>query len=250
MWAALLWLMYTASAGDPAVEGHEGLVCPSNATPRGYVALHEHVPLARLAYRNYGQDNPMGEALPGYGSRVMWLRKEAADRLVEITHDLATENLGLVVLDAYRPLRADLAREAWLRRTAQGHLIDDGRVPRLGHHPTGYAVDVSLYRLDTGEALDMGTEWGDWSEGSRYDNSIWPGQTNRAILREVMNRHGFQGTGKSWWDYRLRRHAAPRSNMPYGAHEPSPNAWRVPEGWSNPLYTRPATPPSCSDQTK
>jgi hypothetical protein len=89
----------------------------------------------------------------------------------------------------------------------------------------------------------------DWSENSRYDKSIWPGQTNRAVLREVMNRHDFQGTGRSWWHYRLRRHAAPRLNTPYGAHEPNAMDWHIPHGWKNPLYSAPHEP-SCETQTK
>ena len=247
MWTLLAWMAYA----EPTLEENtRASVCAANRPPRGYVSLEQHVPLARLTYRYHGDDNPLGEPLPGYGAKDMWLRKEAADKLIEVTEDLATENLGLIIFDAYRPLRADQAREAWLMRTAQGHLLERGLVERVSHHPTGYAVDVSLYHLDTGEPLDMGTDWGNWSEASRYEGSSWPGQTNRAALREVMNRHGFQGTGKSWWHYRLRRHAAPRSNAPYGAHEPSALAWRTPEDWSSPLYIAPRIAARCEDQTK
>jgi D-alanyl-D-alanine dipeptidase len=249
MWLLLASLVHATPALEESTGPSTTRACVSNMTPRGYVVLEEHVPLARLTYRNHGANNPTGAPLPGYGATVMWLREEAADRLVEVTHDLATENLGLIVFDAYRPLRADQAREAWLLRTSQGHLLDNGLVERLTHHPTGYAVDVSLYNLHTGEPLDMGTQWADWSENSRYDKSIWPGQTNRAVLREVMNRHDFQGTGRSWWHYRLRRHAAPRLNTPYGAHEPNAMDWHIPHGWKNPLYSAPHEP-SCETQTK
>ena len=103
MWSLLVWMAYATAATDDSVEKVAPPICQANTPPRGYVSLEEYVPLARLTYRNYGADNPMGAPLPGYGARVMWLRKEAADKLLEVTQDLAS-----FWADGYAVVKAEL----------------------------------------------------------------------------------------------------------------------------------------------
>ena len=55
-------------------------------------------------------NNFTGAPLPGYFANRAFLRREAAAALARVESDLRPQGLGLKVFDAYRPVRATLAK--------------------------------------------------------------------------------------------------------------------------------------------
>ena len=69
-------------------------------------------------------------------------------------------------------------------------------------HNRGGAVDISLVSLD-GKALDMGTDFDFFGKRAYHDNLDLPNEilTNRKILKETMEQHGFESIRTEWWHY-------------------------------------------------
>ena len=72
--------------------------------------------------------------LPGYGVPGAWLREQPATALAEVQKLFNEQGLGLLVYDAYRPLRGTLGMVAWAHRTDQVHLLDTGYIARRSGH--------------------------------------------------------------------------------------------------------------------
>ena len=107
--------------------------------------------------------------------------------------------LGLLTLDACRPLRATRALVRWARESGRGNLVGTYIASRSRHN-TGSAVDLTLVRVSDGKRLRMGG----------YD-SLGPGANtyrasgrilrNRLTLKNAMERFGFASYWREWWHF-------------------------------------------------
>lgn len=70
-------------------------------------------------------------------------------------------------------------------------------------HNRGAAVDLTLIDLTTGLELAMPTPYDDFTSRARQDFANLPPEilANRARLREVMTRHGFEPLPSEWWHF-------------------------------------------------
>ena len=112
----------------------------------GLFDVHRYGPgiLVELSYRT--KRNETGKRLPGYCKDWALMHKPAAFNLGQVQRHLRKRGLGLLILDAYRPLRATLALVDWAYRTGQGHLVGT-YIARRSRHNTGSAVDITLVRF-------------------------------------------------------------------------------------------------------
>ncbi|MEM6990062.1 MAG: M15 family metallopeptidase [Myxococcota bacterium] len=169
--------------------------------PDGFSRLD---PGIRLDIRYATPNNFTGAALPGYLPRVAWLRTGAAKALAQVNADLKDAGLGLLVFDAYRPMRATAAMVAWAKATKKTALLSDGYVSPVSNHNRGDTVDLTLVSLEDGSELDMGTAWDTFSEASHYAAASGEAMANRKRLRQAMKRRGFVPYDKEWWHFRLK----------------------------------------------
>jgi D-alanyl-D-alanine dipeptidase len=138
-----------------------------------------------------------------------WLHRDAVAALENVAELLATRGdlLTLRVLDALRPQRVQ--ERMWEALKGTG-LTDYLAHPVRGSiHSFGMAVDVTLADAQ-GRELDMGTPFDDLTERSHpalEDRHLANGEltrthiANRAILRDVMSRSGWQGISREWWHF-------------------------------------------------
>ncbi len=183
----LVFLLTTALAADP---------------PAGWVVLTDAVPNLAADVRYAGVDNFTGAQLPGYcPPGTLWLLDGAATALANVQADLATQGRGLLVYDAYRPVRGTEAMVDWAKRTEQVHLLDDGYIARRSNHNRGATVDLTVIDLKTGEPLDMGTPFDTFSDKSHTLNAEGLALENRLMLRAAMSKHGFDNYSKEWWHF-------------------------------------------------
>ena len=190
-----------------------GMVDLRAAGPPGCLPL-------RFAVAYAGPDNFSGAALPGYGAPGAWLRPEAAERLRQAQATLSEEGLGLIIFDAYRPVRATEGMWAWAQRVGQTALFDQGWIARRSRHNTGVAVDLALYR--PGEApLDHGSPFDAFDPSSFWGAAVPPeAQAWRSRLRAAMSAAGFRPYDQEWWHFEAPTAGAERCDVPYGADEP------------------------------
>jgi zinc D-Ala-D-Ala dipeptidase len=81
-------------------------------------------------------------------------------------------------------------------------------------HNRGVAVDVSLANSKN-QALDMGTEFDDFTEEAHYANAAFESDTreNRIILRKLMIAAGFVPYDNEWWHFNYKNTNYPFSNF-------------------------------------
>lgn len=138
---------------------------------------------------------------PLYPVARAYLRAPAAEALVAVRQELATRGVGIKVFDAYRPYRVTEAM--WEPIKDPDYVADPSKGSR---HNRGAAVDLTLIDLATGTELPMPTGYDDFTPRAAHAfNDLPPGVlTNRALLRDVMMRHGFDPLPSEWWHYDFR----------------------------------------------
>jgi zinc D-Ala-D-Ala dipeptidase len=151
--------------------------------------------------RYHTTNNFTGESLPGYGEPLILLRREVAEALARVQRRLELRGYGLKVWDGYRPVRATLAMVAWTERVGRTDLLDDGYIARRSRHNQGVAVDLTVIERRTGQELDMGGAFDEFSAVSHTANASGTVATNRAILGEAMAAEGFVNYVNEWWHF-------------------------------------------------
>lgn len=127
-----------------------------------------------------------------------YLRRQPALALQKVNKELNTIGLGIILFDAYRPYK--VTRKMWA-------IVPDERYaanPAKGSgHNRGAAVDLTLYDLQTGKTLNMGTDFDHFSDTAHHDFISLPEQVlkNRQLLKQTMMKHGFLPLSTEWWHY-------------------------------------------------
>ena len=184
----------------------------------GFVFLDEAVPGIRWDAKYATWDNFTGKPVEGYlvnrvvGSAALAAGLRKAQKLS------ARLGYGLLLWDAYRPQRAVNAFLRWAEapengatkaefypRMTRGELIDKGYIAARSSHSSGNAVDLTLFRLDTGLLVPMGGRFDFMDVRSHHGaKGISPeASAGRIALRSIMEESGFQALANEWWHYSL-----------------------------------------------
>jgi len=141
-------------------------------------------------------DNFMKQTL--YPVAKAYLRAPAARALAEVQRELAPRGLGIKVFDGYRPY--SITEKMWEPIRNPDFVADPAKGSR---HNRGAAVDLTLIDLRTGGELPMPTPYDDFTSRARHDFNDLPADAfaNRAVLRDVMVKHGFEPLPSEWWHY-------------------------------------------------
>ncbi len=190
----------------------------SHYPPEGFVYVHKALPGVRYEIRYFSNENFLGRPVAGYQSPKAILTNEAAAALRKVQMDLENLGYGIKVFDAYRPQTAVNDFVAWatevadtLRKADYYPEIDKKDLFRLGYiyersgHSRGSTVDLTLYDLETGEDLDMGSNYDFFGLVSHHGTELVNAEqeANRNILRDAMVKHGFKPLPEEWWHYTL-----------------------------------------------
>lgn len=168
-----------------------------NDTSKEMVDLKKLVPALAIDLKYAGHNNFTKTKLyPALNTT--FLRLPVAMALAAAQKDLKKQGLGLKIFDAYRPY--SVTEKMW-------ELIKDDRYaanPKNGSgHNRGISVDLTLINLHTKRALNMGTEFDNFSDTAHHDFTPLPEQAsqNRLVLRTVMEKYGFKALQSEWWHY-------------------------------------------------
>ena len=216
---AVLSLMLASACTRPASESPipgAAYDCPAAENRPALVRLAGVAPTIREDIRYATENNFTGRPLPGYEEPAALLRPDAAAALARVAGRLASSGYGLLVWDAYRPLRATLAMVEYAETTGNEWLLD-GWVARRSNHNKGNTVDLTLVRLDTGAELDMGTPFDHFGDESRTANATGQVAANRRILVDAMRAEGFSNYSQEWWHYTHSADAEPL-DVPIGCY--------------------------------
>jgi len=155
-------------------------------------------PTIKLDIRYASTNNFLGT--PVYTQARAFLERPAAQALVLANRELRQQGYGLIIHDGYRPW--------YVTKIFWDATPDDKKKfvadPAEGSkHNRGCAVDLSLYDLKTGEEVQMPSGYDEMTDRAYAD---YPGGTaeeraRRALLREAMEKQGFQVIADEWWHF-------------------------------------------------
>ena len=152
--------------------------------------------LVNLSYRT--KHNETGAPLPGYCENWALMHERAAFSLGQVQRYVRRRGHGLLVLDAYRPVRATEALVRWAERTGRGGAVGT-YIARRSRHNTGSALDITLVRFRDGKRLRMGGFA--FGPSSHTYNASGRILRNRLMLKNAMERFGFSAYLNEWWHF-------------------------------------------------
>lgn len=197
-----------------------------HALPEGFVYLSEVAPAVAIDARYAGSDNFVGQPVEGYHANTVILTRPAAEALARVSEELAAFGLGLKVFDGYRPQRAVNHFVRWAGDSAdqstkaqyypdvdKNQLFEKGYIAKRSGHTRGSTVDLTIIDLKDGRELDMGTPF------DYFGPESWPSyldlspeqRAHRALLQQVMKKHGFRPLSTEWWHFTLANEPYPET---------------------------------------
>ncbi len=164
------------------------------------VELRSSIPGLVYDLRYAGANNFIQVQVYPDDTHETFLRLPAVKALAKVQQQLNKKGLGLKVFDAYRPYSITL--KFW-------ELVKDERYvanPAKGSgHNRGVAIDVTIIHLQSGEELDMGTGFDNFSDSAHHSFKKFPNEVlqNRLLLKNTMEKNGFKALDTEWWHYLL-----------------------------------------------
>jgi zinc D-Ala-D-Ala dipeptidase len=198
--------------------------------------------------RYFGHHNFLGRSVAGYRASKCLLTKPAAEALAKVQADLVAIGYSLKVYDCYRPQKAVDDFVAWSEDVADQKMkaefyprVDKKDAFKLGYiaarsgHSRGSTLDLTVIKLPAvasaawkdgdklldcaaprskrfaDNSIDMGTGYDCFDDKAATAS---PGlskevKSNRQLLKQAMEKHGFENYEKEWWHYTLKSEPYP-----------------------------------------
>jgi D-alanyl-D-alanine dipeptidase len=184
----------------------------------GFVFLDDVLHGVRWDAKYSTWDNFTGTPVDGYEVNRVVGSLALAEALLEAMMRAAARGFGVLLWDGYRPQRAVNRFMEWSEQPEDGRtrsrfypnidraaMFTEGYVAPKSGHSRGSAVDLTLYRLDTGELAPMGGRHDLMDERSHHGACGVSGieAQNRMTLCALMEASGFQRYDCEWWHYSL-----------------------------------------------
>jgi len=155
-------------------------------------------PTIKLDIRYATTNNFLGT--PVYTQARAFLQRPAAEALLRAHRELNAKGYGLIIHDGYRPW--------YVTKMFWDATPDDKKIfvadPAAGSkHNRGCAVDLSLYDLKTGKEVKMPSGYDERTDRAfaDYSGGTPEKRARRALLRQAMEKRGFQVNPKEWWHF-------------------------------------------------
>ena len=176
-------------------------VDPAASRRADLVELVKLDPTIKLDIRYAGTNNFLGK--PVYKESRAFLQRPAAEAVVRAHRALASHGYGLLIHDGYRPWA--ITKLFWdMTSGKQREFVAD---PKSGSkHNRGAAVDLTMYEVKTGKAVQMPGDYDEMTERSHPDYTGGPAdaRARRDLLRKVMEAEGFTVEPNEWWHYNYK----------------------------------------------
>lgn len=194
--------------------------------PEGFVYLEDVLEHAVYEVRYFGDKNFLGVPVEGYERETVILSEKAARSLKNVEDDLWEQGYILKIFDGYRPQRAvdhfvrwaeDLddtkMKKLYYPEVDKSQLFEQGYIAKKSGHSRGSTVDLTLLKRESGGYVDMGSLFDFFGPVSHHGAAGITSQqkSNREILKNAMEEHGFLPLEEEWWHYRLKEEPFPQT---------------------------------------
>lgn len=188
------------------------LMAPACASTSDFVDAKKFDYSLKLDIRYATKNNFTKEQM--YPEARCLLRKNVVQALGKVQSAMKLKELSLKLYECYRPL--SVQKKFW-------ELVPDEKYvasPAKGSkHNRGAAVDLTLVNK-SGEELDMGTGYDDFSEKAwrSYQGLSKKQAANRKMLEGAMVKEGFIPLPEEWWHFDYKDwEKYPIADVPFGA---------------------------------
>ena len=186
--------------------------------PSGFVVLSDYVPSIIQEIRYFTTYNFIGDRINGYEEPLALMTTEAARALNSAANEFIVLGYRLKIFDAYRPATAvkhfvlwgiedqDVRMKPYFYPDLEKQeLFSKGYVASKSSHSRGSTVDLTLFDMEKGKEVDMGSPFDFFGEISHpgYKGITEEQFDNRMRLQKVMLRNGFKPYGSEWWHFTL-----------------------------------------------
>ena len=158
-------------------------------------------PTIKLDIRYAGTNNFLGK--PVYKEARAFLQRPAADSLLKAHRELKQQGYGLLIHDGYRPWT--ITKLFWdMTSGTQREFVAD---PATGSkHNRGCAVDLTMYDLKTGRAVEMPSGYDEMTPRAYpdYTGGTAEARARRDLLRKAMESHDFTVEPNEWWHFNYK----------------------------------------------
>ncbi|KAF2508829.1 M15 family metallopeptidase [Flavobacterium foetidum] len=135
-----------------------------------------------------------------YDCAECMLRLKTVKALIAANKEFLKKGYRIKLYDCYRPL--DIQKKMWEIVSNPNYVAD----PKKGSiHNRGGAVDISLVDA-SGKEVDMGTSFDFFGieAGHNFKKFSKEILSNRAYLKTIMIKNGFNSFDSEWWHYNLK----------------------------------------------
>lgn len=152
----------------------------------------------RLDIRYATANNFLGTKI--YEEARAFLQRPAAEALARAHRKFKRQGYGLLIHDAYRPWYVTKIFWEATPEKMRGYVANPAEGSR---HNRGCAVDVTLYELKTGRAVEMPSLYDELTERAHADYSGGTAEQRRLrdLLRRGMEAEGFRVNPMEWWHF-------------------------------------------------
>lgn len=185
-----------------------------------FVSLDTLCPQIKIQASYATDHNFTGGIVRGYKAQKSYMAKAAATRLCEVQKEALKQGMSLKIFDGYRPVKAVGFFQEWAQmpetnpnfkalfypKYTRKELFEQGYIASKSSHSRGSAVDLTLFNIQTGFDLDMGSGF-DYFDDLSHTNSpkiSHEQKKNRMILKSLMEGHGFKNFDQEWWHYSFK----------------------------------------------
>lgn len=170
---------------------------PDEPKDTEFVRVIDYIPTAKQELAYATENNFTGRRI--YDFTDAYLRYGTVKKLMAVSEELQAQDLGLIIWDGFRPVTAQsLLWDICPDPTYVSHPVTGNRA-----HCRGNAIDVTLYRLSTGETLSMPTGFDDFTASADRDYSdiSQEAAANAQTLEQAMEEGGFTPYFSEWWHF-------------------------------------------------
>lgn len=174
---------------------------PAATRAADLVELVKLDPTIKLDIRYATTNNFTGKVV--YPEARAFLQRPAAAALVAAHRELAPQGYGLLIHDGYRPW--SITKVFW--DVTPPNLREFVADPSQGSkHNRGCAVDLTMYELKSGKAVEMPSAYDEMTPRAYPDYKGGPAdaRARRDLLRAAMERHDFTVEPNEWWHFNYK----------------------------------------------
>ena len=180
---------------SPSAPPAQDTIVPDYDTTQWLEVIHLD-PTVRMDLRYATDNNFVGEQM--YDCGRCWLRPKVARAVVRAHQNLQERGYGLKMYDCYRP--GPYQQRLWDKVPDPRYVANPARG---SVHSRGAAVDLTVVDFETGEELDMGTDYDFFGEAAYTTTTDLPAEVlaNRQILQDALLAEGFLTIRTEWWHF-------------------------------------------------